>query len=279
VTVVVLIDEDRRPVGALDRNRFLLAVSGPYGHALRAGRPARLTADNPRILPAATHAGAALDLLEHGDPQRRNDDIVIVDEQGRCVGIAHVADVLRGIAELAHSRALALHPATRLAGPGIIRHAVASRLGNGDDFAVGWLVPDLDPVIERFGFAGADGAQRLVADAVRAAVGVDPGAEIAHVLDGVVVVTSAGRVKTVDRVVRHLLYEQDGPTISSAWLACAAGELAQPAEADALLNRLIAHARACGSATALRATPATVGDPTHLTGVMLVADDAPANPA
>jgi hypothetical protein len=275
VTVVVLIDEHRRPVGALDRNRFLLAVSGPYGHALRAGRPARLTADAPRILPAATHAGAVLDLLEHGDPQRRNDDIVIVDEQGRCVGIAHVADVLRGIAELAHSRALALHPATRLAGAGVVRRAVTGRMGDGADFAVGWLVPDLAPVIDRFGFAGADGAQRTVADAVRAAVGVDPKAEIAHVLDGVAVVTSAGRVKTVDRVVRHLLQEQDGPSVCSAWLSCGAGELSRPVDVDAMLARLIANAKACGPGTAVRATPATVGDPTHLAGVRL----APANPA
>ncbi|HZZ47317.1 MAG TPA: EAL domain-containing protein [Pseudonocardia sp.] len=279
VTVVVLIDENRRPVGALDRNRFLLAVSGPYGHALRAGRPARLTADNPRILPAAAHAGAALDLLEHGDPQRRNDDIVIVDAQGRCVGIAHVADVLRGIAELAHSRALALHPATRLAGPGVVRRALASRIGDGDDFAVGWLVPDLGPAIDRFGFAGADTAQRLVADAIRAAVGVDLRAEIAHVLDGVVVVTTAGRVKTVDRVVRHLLHEQDGPSLYSAWLTCSAGELGQPLEADGLLTRLIEHARACGPGTALWASPATVDDPTHLAGVMLVSGGAPASPA
>src|SRR5690606_38813584 len=40
VNGVVLVDSRNRPQWTIDRNRFLLAVTGPYGHALHAHRPA-----------------------------------------------------------------------------------------------------------------------------------------------------------------------------------------------------------------------------------------------
>ncbi|MFD0804271.1 EAL domain-containing protein, partial [Streptomonospora algeriensis] len=57
---VVLIDHRDRPVALIDRARFLLAVSGPYGHALHAKRPAKRLADTPRTVPRACRAMAAL---------------------------------------------------------------------------------------------------------------------------------------------------------------------------------------------------------------------------
>ena len=48
---VVLLDDAGRPQWMIDRNRFLLAVTGPYGHALHARRTAKRLADEPRVVP------------------------------------------------------------------------------------------------------------------------------------------------------------------------------------------------------------------------------------
>jgi EAL domain-containing protein (putative c-di-GMP-specific phosphodiesterase class I) len=270
VTAVVLVDEFRQPVGTLDRNRFMLAVSGPYGHALRAGRPVLPLADPPRTLPAATNSRDALELLAGGDPRRRNDDIVVVDRHGQCIGIAHVADLLRGIAELAHERALALHPITRMNGTGTFLRSVLHRVTSWSDFAAGWLVPDLDPLIERSGFAAAEAALRQLAEAARSAVDVDADGtgdlELSHVFAGIMVLTGADRVAAVDAAVRARLADADAPALWSAWLSCTAGQITQAGQLDGSLARLLASAKRLGPNTALSATPDSVDQPTRLTG-------------
>jgi EAL domain-containing protein (putative c-di-GMP-specific phosphodiesterase class I) len=255
VTAVVLVDAARRPVATLDRNRFMLAVSGPYGHALHARRPVRAMADSPRALPASADPRQALDLLAHGDPVRRNDDIIIVNERGHCVGIAHIADVLRGIAELEYERALALHPATRLGGLAVLGRALARRIAGPDSFAVGWLVPDLGPLVERHGFRAEQAALRALAQSVSTAANTDPRFDVAHVLDGLVVITRSDRVLTLDWSIREGLRQQDGPALYSAWVTCCPGQLVQPSDIDAHLVRVLKQAKTLGPGTALTATP------------------------
>jgi hypothetical protein len=46
-TSVILVDQRHRPVHALDRKRFLLQLSGAYGHALYANKPAKRLAWSP----------------------------------------------------------------------------------------------------------------------------------------------------------------------------------------------------------------------------------------
>jgi EAL domain-containing protein (putative c-di-GMP-specific phosphodiesterase class I) len=95
-TSIVLIDEQQRPRYSIDRTRFLLSVSGAYGHALHAQKPAARLADEPRLVPRTVPAIAALRAAGHaGD--RAYDDLVVVDEVGRCIGVVRVADLIRGV--------------------------------------------------------------------------------------------------------------------------------------------------------------------------------------
>jgi EAL domain-containing protein (putative c-di-GMP-specific phosphodiesterase class I) len=91
---VVLLDGQRRPTGFLDRNRFLLAISGPYGRALYADRPAASLADAPRTLPARTGLRAAMTSCVGGDRSRSHDDLVLLDDDGACAGVVRVTDLL-----------------------------------------------------------------------------------------------------------------------------------------------------------------------------------------
>jgi EAL domain-containing protein (putative c-di-GMP-specific phosphodiesterase class I) len=90
---VVLLDAHRRPTGFLDRNRFMLAISGPYGRALYAGRPARSLADPPRTVPVDATVRAALAVCASGARERTHDDLVLVAPDGTCAGVVRVADL------------------------------------------------------------------------------------------------------------------------------------------------------------------------------------------
>jgi EAL domain-containing protein (putative c-di-GMP-specific phosphodiesterase class I) len=92
---VVLLDAGGRPTGFLDRNRFMLAISGPFGRALYANRPARALADPPRTLPATTDVRSALQFCLAGDRERSYDDLVLLDAAGGCAGIIRVTDLLQ----------------------------------------------------------------------------------------------------------------------------------------------------------------------------------------
>ncbi|MBB6000831.1 EAL domain-containing protein (putative c-di-GMP-specific phosphodiesterase class I) [Streptomonospora salina] len=94
---VVLIDHRDRPVALIDRARFLLAVTGPYGHALHAKRPAQRLADTPRTVPRTVRAMAAL-RAAGSDRERVYDDLVAVNEFGQCTGIVHVGDLIQSLA-------------------------------------------------------------------------------------------------------------------------------------------------------------------------------------
>ncbi|MBW0118068.1 EAL domain-containing protein [Pseudonocardia abyssalis] len=91
---VVLLDPHRRPTGFLDRNRFLLAISGPFGRALYANRPATSLAEPPRTHPAAADLHTAVTACLDGDRTRSYDDLVLVDGHGTCTGVVRVTDLL-----------------------------------------------------------------------------------------------------------------------------------------------------------------------------------------
>jgi EAL domain-containing protein (putative c-di-GMP-specific phosphodiesterase class I) len=98
-TGIVLVDKADRPHLSIDRNRFLLAVTGPYGHALHARRAAARLGDKPHLVDDDASALTVLDVIAAADKQRAGDDVVVVDATGRCRGIVRVTELVRGIAE------------------------------------------------------------------------------------------------------------------------------------------------------------------------------------
>jgi hypothetical protein len=110
VSGVVLIDGDGKPRCTLDRNRFLLAVSGAYGYALYARREAARLGDEPRVIDASSSALAALELVRSSVAYRRYDDIIVLDSDGRCAGAVCVGDVIHGIAQMQLEQPAPVHP-------------------------------------------------------------------------------------------------------------------------------------------------------------------------
>ncbi|MFC4062055.1 EAL domain-containing protein [Planomonospora corallina] len=97
ITSVILVDEYQRPRASLDRSRFLLAIATRYGHALHGKKPAVRLADQARTVPRTTPAIAAMQVAGR-DTERVYDDMVVIDEVGRCMGIVRVADLIRQVA-------------------------------------------------------------------------------------------------------------------------------------------------------------------------------------
>ncbi|WP_459804665.1 EAL domain-containing protein [Herbidospora sp. RD11066] len=97
ISSVILVDEYQRPQSMIDRSRFLLYMAGAYGHALHAKKPAHRIADSARLVPKTTPAIAAMSVAGQ-DAKRVYDDLVVVDEVGRCLGTVHVSDLIRHVA-------------------------------------------------------------------------------------------------------------------------------------------------------------------------------------
>ncbi|MEV5410613.1 EAL domain-containing protein [Thermopolyspora sp. NPDC052614] len=98
ITSVVLVDEYQRPQASVDRSRFLLAIAGRYGHALHGRKPAKRLADPPRTVPKTTPAIAAMRVAGQ-DAGRVYDDLVVIDEVGRCMGVVHISDLIRHVTD------------------------------------------------------------------------------------------------------------------------------------------------------------------------------------
>ncbi len=93
---VVLIDHRERPTGVIDRTRFLLSVTGRYGHALHAKRPALRLAEAPRTVPAWLSAISALRVAGQ-DRERVYDDLIVTNPYGQCMGVVHVSDLIQSL--------------------------------------------------------------------------------------------------------------------------------------------------------------------------------------
>ncbi|MGA5040446.1 EAL domain-containing protein [Streptomyces capoamus] len=171
VSGVLLVDPYGRPVRSVHRSRFLLSMSGRYGHALYADRPAFKLGDAPRTVGADATAWEVLDVVAVGDRDRTSDDVAVVDADGRCVGVVRLADLVRALAESRVEEAAGLNPLTRLPGSDAILGEVDRRIADGRAFALSWLdIDHFKQVNDGAGFAAGDELIRAVGRALQRAV-------------------------------------------------------------------------------------------------------------
>lgn len=259
VSGVVLVDRESRPRWTLDRNRFLLAVTGPYGHALHAKRDAARLADKPHLVRTDATALELLDTLAGVERNRINDDVVVVDEAYRCLGVVRVTDVVRGIAEMKVEEAAALNPLTRLPGSDHVGQGIDRRIAAGDIFAVGWLdIDGFKTVNDSAGFAAGDDLIRAIGRSLTDAAATLSTVQVGHVggddflfvtgLDDLVPL--ANSLLDTPRSVGGLAV-----SLSLATLVCASGSVTGYREVSRLLAPLKRHAKA------LRGTSWVLGRP------------------
>ncbi len=167
VSGVLLVDRNGVPVRSVHRSRFLLSMSGRYGLALYADRPAAKLGDPPRTVGVDATAWEVLDVVAVGGRGRTSDDVAVVDVSGRCVGVVRLADLVRALAENRVEEAAGLNPLTRLPGSDAITGEVDRRIADGRAFALSWLdVDHFKQVNDGAGFAAGDELIRAVGRAL-----------------------------------------------------------------------------------------------------------------
>lgn len=247
VTGVVLLDDDGKPCYTLDRNRFLLAVSGAYGHALHARRDAARLGDPPRVLASGVSALAALELVRSSEAHRMYDDLVVIGPAGRCEGVVRIGDVVRGVAEMNIEQAAALHPLTRLPGSDMVAELVDRKVADRQIFAVSWLdVDDFGAVNDSGGFTAGDDLIRELGRALTAAAKAVTSADIAHIGgDDFVVVCDLDDVLPFGSAVLDQPREVEGREValSLASLVCAPGMVAGHRDVSRMLAQLRRRAK------------------------------------
>jgi diguanylate cyclase (GGDEF)-like protein len=244
---VVLLDEAGRPQWMIDRNRFLLAVTGPYGHALHAKRSAARLADEPRVVPIGASVFDLLDVLSGSDRVRGNDDVIVVDAAHRCLGVVRATDLVRAVADTKVEEAAALNPLTRLPGSDSIDRTVTRRIHEGDMFAVGWL--DIDAfksVNDRFGFAAGDDLIRDVGRCLAEMAEGQAAIRVGHIGgDDFLFATGLDQLMPLaSRLIDTRWAVDDQPvSVSLATLVCSAGSVTSYREVSRLLAPLKRHAK------------------------------------
>ncbi|ASO20011.1 diguanylate cyclase (GGDEF)-like protein [Actinoalloteichus hoggarensis] len=246
-TSVVLLDATGRPHRLVDRNRFLLAVTGPYGHALHARREALRLAEEPKLVGTHNTVVEALDLVADSGPDQMYVDLVVVDEAGRCLGVVRAGDLFRGVAELKVEQAATLNPLTRLPGTDTVAAEIDQRLLDGDAFTVSWLdIDGFKGVNDTVGFAAGDELIRSLGRHLTDLAAGMPGVLVGHVGgDDFLVVCDLDQLMPLGAEVLDARRQAEDVTVSVslASLVCAPGTVADHYDASRRLSPLKARAK------------------------------------
>ncbi|QCD54667.1 GGDEF domain-containing protein [Streptomyces hawaiiensis] len=251
VSGVLLVDPTGVPVRSVHRSRFLLSMSGRYGHALYADRPAAKLGDPPRTVGVDATAWEVLEVVAVGGRGRTSDDVTVVDECGRCVGVVRLADLVRALAETRVEEAAGLNPLTRLPGSDAITAEVDRRVAAGRTFALSWLdVDHFKQVNDGAGFACGDDLIRAVGRALQQAA--TDGARVGHIGgDDFLVLADPDGLGPLAASVLDASWSAGGRpvTLSLATLVCTPGSVSDHRQAAACLAPLKKAAKALHGAS------------------------------
>ncbi|GAA3802002.1 GGDEF domain-containing protein [Streptomyces chiangmaiensis] len=251
VSGVVLVDPAGIPVRSVHRSRFLLSMSGRYGHALYADRPAAKLGDPPRTVGIDATAWEVLDVVADGGRDRTSDDVTVVDRVGRCVGVVRLAELVRALAENRVEEAAGLNPLTRLPGSDAITGEVDRRIADGRMFALSWLdVDHFKQVNDGAGFAAGDELIRAVGRALQGAA--SGGTRVGHIGgDDFLVLADPEGLDPLATSVLDAPWSAGGRiiTLSLATVLCAPGSVTDHRQAAACLAPLKQAAKALSGAS------------------------------
>ncbi len=245
---VIGVDDRHRPQWSIDRTRFLVAVTGMYGHALHAKRPASRLADAPHTIHAGASALEFLELVTDADWSRTGDDVVVVDERGRCVGVVLVTEVVRGVAEAKVEEAVSLSPLTRLPGSDAVARDVDRRIAAREPFVAAWLdVDSFKTVNDTAGFAAGDDLIRTLGRTLTDLESRLRRMRVGHVGgDDFLIACDVDEIGTVAAALLDTPWSADGlpVTVSLATLVCGSMTIRSYKDASRLLAPLKKRAKA-----------------------------------
>ncbi|MFJ9816961.1 GGDEF domain-containing protein [Streptomyces sp. NPDC101151] len=261
VSGVLLVDQAGVPVRSVHRSRFLLSMSGRYGHALYADRPAFKLGDAPRTVGVDATAWEVLDVVAIGGRDRTSDDVAVVDHRSRCVGVVRLADLVRALAETRVEEAAGLNPLTRLPGSDMITSEVDRRIVDGRTFALSWLdIDHFKQVNDGAGFAAGDELIRSVGRALQQAAARH--ARVGHIGgDDFLVLAEEEALDPLAAAVLDARWSAGGRpvTLSLATVVCRPGSVSDHRQAAAHLAPLKRAAKALGGTSWVLARPGLPG--------------------
>ncbi|UVS80100.1 GGDEF domain-containing protein [Actinokineospora sp. UTMC 2448] len=248
VNGIVLLDPDGKPVGTVTRSRFLLAVTGLYGHALNAKRPAARHGEPSRIIGIDATGLQLLEAVDDAEWDRWGEDIVVVDAAGICQGVVRLGEVVRAVAAARIEQAAALNPLTRLPGSDVIDREIDRRIRRGAMFVAAWLdVDSFKAVNDTAGFAAGDDLIRAIGRELSRAQAELPGVRVGHVGgDDFLVVAEVDEIAAVAARVVDRPWSTEGVEVcvSLASLVCGAGTISSYRDVSRQLAALKKRAKA-----------------------------------
>ncbi|MEB8343830.1 GGDEF domain-containing protein [Streptomyces endophyticus] len=251
VTGVLLVDAAGAPMRSVQRDRFLLSLSTRYGHALYADRPAARLGDRPRTVGVNATAWEVLDVVADGEHARTADDVAVVDDGGRCVGVVRLTDLVRALAESRVEEAAGLNPLTRLPGSDAVTGELDRWVAQGRGFALSWLdIDGFKQVNDGAGFAAGDELIRSVGRAL--ARTASESVRVGHIGgDDFLVLADPERMGPLAAAVLDVPWSAGGKavTLSLATVVCPPGSVADHRQAAALLAPLKKAAKALTGAS------------------------------
>ena len=246
--MIVLLDPAGKPVSTVTRSKFLLAVTGLYGHALNAKRPAARHGEPPRVIGVEATGLQLLEAVDDGDWDRSGDDIVVVDRAGVCQGVVRLTEVVRAVAAARIEQAAALNPLTRLPGSDVVDREIDRRIRRGAMFVAAWLDVDaFKAVNDTVGFAAGDDLIRAIGRELARAQTDLPGVRVGHVGgDDFLVVAEVDEIAALAARVVDRMWAAEGMavSVSLASLVCGAGAIASYRDVSRQLAALKKQAKA-----------------------------------
>jgi EAL domain-containing protein (putative c-di-GMP-specific phosphodiesterase class I) len=260
---VILTDDNGRVAGVIPRGTFMLAASGPFGHALHARRGVVQHSVTPRMVRVDTPVSEAIRLVTSRQRSRVYDDLVVADNDGRCVGIVRVADLLTAVQRNQVDVAISLDPLTELPSGKAVEEMVRRLLREPAGVAVSWVELNRTAVIEAEGFLAGNALVVKAAAVLRRVASYLPGSWLGHLGAGSFVLLTE-RADT-DRAIRALLdsrpEDRYGKPVDLAVgaLDCPPGFASEPTAVSERLAEVLRHAHQLGGTSWASATFGVAG--------------------
>ncbi|NIH82950.1 GGDEF domain-containing protein [Amycolatopsis viridis] len=258
---IVGLDAARRPRWSIDRARFLLDLTGPFGHALHANKPAARLADPPRTIRTGAGALELLDLVTDADLPRTGDDVIVIGPDGECRGVVFVTEIVRAMAEAKIEEAAALNPLTRLPGSDAVAREVDRRIAEGRPLVVAWLdVDSFKRVNDTAGFAAGDDLIRALGRTLTELAAKLRSVTVSHVGgDDFLIACAIDEIPVVADALLDTAWtaEHLPVTVSLATVVCAGDAAKSYREVSRLLAPLKKHAKDVDGSSWVNSWPGT----------------------
>ncbi|TQS40709.1 EAL domain-containing protein [Cryptosporangium phraense] len=255
---VILIDEAGKVAGVIPRGTFMLAASGPFGHALHARRGVLQHAVRPKLMGPDTPVSDAIRMVTSRSRSRVYDDIVVADRTGRCVGIVRVADLLTAVQRNQVDVAISLDPLTELPSGKVVEDNVRRRVREPGGAAISWIEVDRQAVLEADGFLAGNALVVESAAVLRRVASYIGGSWLGHFGSGAFVLLTDRMA--AERAIRSLLESRPEDRygrpvdLTIGTLDCPPTAGADAAGLSERLAELMRHAHALGGTAWVAAT-------------------------